>query len=110
MTITTIGITQVHVDAEGFLTDYDEWNEDLARQLAAQIGIELTDAHFPVLRFLRADYADAGRDSDVAARIYPNRSSGQAIVHPVPRQARQEDGLHRRAAQAGRLRVNAAGK
>jgi sulfur relay (sulfurtransferase) DsrC/TusE family protein len=44
MTVTTIGTRQVHVDAEGFLTDYDEWTEDLARQLAAQIGIELTDA------------------------------------------------------------------
>ena len=60
MTVTTIGTSQVHVDAEGFLTDYDEWNEELARQLAAQIGIELTDAHLRVLRFLRADYAERG--------------------------------------------------
>jgi tRNA 2-thiouridine synthesizing protein E len=60
MTVTTIGSTQVHVDAEGFLTDYDEWSEDLARQLAAQIGIELTAAHVEVLRFLRADYAEQG--------------------------------------------------
>jgi tRNA 2-thiouridine synthesizing protein E len=60
MTVTTIGTSQVHVDAEGFLTDYDEWSEDLARQLARQIGIELTDAHLTVLRFLRADYAERG--------------------------------------------------
>jgi tRNA 2-thiouridine synthesizing protein E len=60
MTVTTIGTTQVHVDAEGFLTSYDEWNEDLARQLAAQIGIELTAAHLTVLRFLRSDYAAQG--------------------------------------------------
>ena len=60
MTVTTIGSTQIHVDAEGFLTDYDEWSEDLAKKLAAQIGIELTDAHFKVLRFLRADYAEQG--------------------------------------------------
>jgi len=60
MTVTTIGTSQVHVDAEGFLTDYDEWSEDLARQLAIQIGIELTTAHLNVLRFLRADYAERG--------------------------------------------------
>lgn len=60
MTITTIGSSPVHVDAEGFMTDYGEWNEDLARQLAARIGIELTDAHLRVLRFLRADYAERG--------------------------------------------------
>ena len=60
MPITTIGDTAVHVDAEGFLTDYDEWDEQLARQLGAQIGIELTEAHWPILRFLRADYLDQG--------------------------------------------------
>jgi|SRR5215813_4439142 len=60
MTVTTIGSSRVHVDAEGFLTDYDEWTEDLARLLAAQIGIELTSAHLRVLRFLRADYAEQG--------------------------------------------------
>lgn len=60
MTVTTIGDSRVHVDAEGFLTDYNEWNEDLAEQLAAQIGIELTDAHLRVLRFLRADYKTQG--------------------------------------------------
>jgi len=60
MTITTIGTSHVHVDAEGFLTDYDEWNEDLARLLAAQIGIELTGAHLEVLRFLREDYKEQG--------------------------------------------------
>ncbi len=60
MTVTTIGATQVHVDAEGFLTDYAEWNDDLARQLAAAIGIELTDAHWKVIRFLREDYLAQG--------------------------------------------------
>jgi TusE/DsrC/DsvC family sulfur relay protein len=60
MTVTTIGSSRVHVDAEGFLTDYDEWSEDLARLLAAQIGIELTGAHLRVLRFLRAEYAEQG--------------------------------------------------
>jgi TusE/DsrC/DsvC family sulfur relay protein len=60
MTITTIGPAQVHVDAEGFLTDYDEWTEDLGRQLAARIGIELTDEHWRVIRFLREDYLSQG--------------------------------------------------
>jgi len=60
MTVTTIGSTEIHVDAEGFLTEYGEWNEDLARQLAAQIGIELTDAHLKVLRSLRDDYKEQG--------------------------------------------------
>ena len=61
MTVTTIGATQVHADAEVFMTDYDEWSEDLARQLASQIGIELTEEHFKVLRFLRVDYQEQGQ-------------------------------------------------
>jgi tRNA 2-thiouridine synthesizing protein E len=60
MPVTTIGATQVHVDAEGFLTEYGDWDDDLARQLAAAIGIELTDAHWKAIRFLRADYPATG--------------------------------------------------
>ena len=60
MTVTTIGAAQFHIDAEGFLTDYAEWNDDLARQLAAAIGIELTDEHWKVIRFLREDYPAQG--------------------------------------------------
>ena len=60
MPVTTIGATAVHVDAEGFLTDYDEWDETLAVQLAAQIGIELTDAHWKAIRFLRDDFREVG--------------------------------------------------
>jgi len=60
MPVTTIGDTQVHVDTEGFLTDYGEWDDGLARQLAATIGIELTDAHWKAIRFLREDYASQG--------------------------------------------------
>jgi tRNA 2-thiouridine synthesizing protein E len=56
MPVTTIGQTQVHVDAEGFLTEYAEWDDELAQQLAAAIGIELTDAHWKAIRFLREDY------------------------------------------------------
>jgi tRNA 2-thiouridine synthesizing protein E len=60
MPVTTIGAVQVHVDAEGFLTDYDEWDEQLGAELAAQIGIEMTEAHRHVIRFLRTDFAIQG--------------------------------------------------
>jgi TusE/DsrC/DsvC family sulfur relay protein len=60
MPITTIAGHDIHVDDEGFLTVYDEWSEDLATQLAAQIGIELTEAHRKAIRFLRADFAAQG--------------------------------------------------
>ena len=60
MPVTTIAGRDVHVDDEGFLTVYDEWDDDLAKQLAANIGIDLTDAHWKAIRFLREDYRTQG--------------------------------------------------
>jgi tRNA 2-thiouridine synthesizing protein E len=60
MPVTTISGHDVHVDEEGFLTTYDEWDEGLARGLAAQIGLELTEEHLAVIRFLRQDFQERG--------------------------------------------------
>ena len=60
MTTATLDGHQFHVDEEGFLTDPGEWDEALASALAAQIGITLTDQHWEVIRFLRADHAETG--------------------------------------------------
>lgn len=60
MPVTTIAGQAVHVDAEGFLTEREEWSEELASSLARQIGIELTDRHLEVLRWLREDFAESG--------------------------------------------------
>jgi tRNA 2-thiouridine synthesizing protein E len=65
MPVTTIAGRRVHVDDEGFLTVYDEWDEDLAKHLAAQIGIDLTDAHWTAIRFLRADYTTQGETATI---------------------------------------------
>jgi len=60
MAVTEINGRSVHVDDEGFLTEYGEWDEDLGKLLAANIGIDLTDEHWRVIRFLRDDYKDRG--------------------------------------------------
>lgn len=60
MTVATIEGRDVHVDAEGFLTDPAEWDEQLAQTLAANIGIELTDSHWAAIRFARADFVANG--------------------------------------------------
>ncbi|MBM2616331.1 TusE/DsrC/DsvC family sulfur relay protein [Actinoplanes sp. LDG1-06] len=60
MPVTTIAGRDIHVDDEGFLTAYEEWDPELARSLAGRIGIELTDAHWKALTFLREDYAAQG--------------------------------------------------
>ncbi len=68
MPVTELSGHQIHVDDEGFLTEYDEWSEDLGAVLAGQIGIDLTDAHWNVIRFLRSDYATQG-ETATARRV-----------------------------------------
>jgi TusE/DsrC/DsvC family sulfur relay protein len=60
MALATLSGREIHVDDEGFLTEYDEWDEELGAVLAGNIGIELTDAHLAVIRFLRDDYREQG--------------------------------------------------
>ena len=60
MPTTTIDGHEIHVDDEGFMTEYSEWSEELGKALAAQIGIDMTDAHWPAIKFIRTDYADQG--------------------------------------------------
>jgi len=60
MTTTTIAGHQVEVNDEGFLTEPGEWSEELAPELARLIGLELTDAHWTRIRFLRQDHAVQG--------------------------------------------------
>ena len=60
MPVTELNGHQVHVDDEGFLTEYAEWDEGLGTTLAAQIGIDLTEQHWKVIRFLRQDFTTQG--------------------------------------------------
>jgi tRNA 2-thiouridine synthesizing protein E len=48
------------VDAEGFLRDLGDWNEAVAEEIARAAGVELTDAHWAVIRTLRAFYQRTG--------------------------------------------------
>lgn len=60
MPVTTIEGRTVHVDPEGFLTEFGEWDESLGAQLASRIGIALTDEHWDAIHFLRRDFAERG--------------------------------------------------
>jgi TusE/DsrC/DsvC family sulfur relay protein len=56
MPTTTLAGREIDVDAEGFLTKPEQWDEELAAVLASNIGIELTEAHWVPIRFLRNDF------------------------------------------------------
>ena len=64
MTMTLIADALVDVDAEGFLTDPEQWNEQIAEAIATENGIpELTDRHWLVVRFMRERYLASGTAS-----------------------------------------------
>jgi tRNA 2-thiouridine synthesizing protein E len=65
MPVTTLAGREIHVDDEGFLTEYDEWDEDLAKVLAANINLDLTDDHWKAIRFVREDYREQGETPTV---------------------------------------------
>ena len=60
MPVATIAGADVAIDAEGFMTEFDQWTEDIGVFLAGQIGVELTEKHWEVIRFVRDDYKAQG--------------------------------------------------
>lgn len=43
----------IDVNDEGYFLNPEQWNEDLAHEMAKCEGITLTDKHFEVIQFLR---------------------------------------------------------
>jgi tRNA 2-thiouridine synthesizing protein E len=61
-------ITAVRTDAEGFLVDASEWDEELAAEIARENGIpELTDRHWLVVRFMRDRFLTTGSAPSIRA-------------------------------------------
>jgi len=48
----------IEADANGYLTDTSDWSEDLARIIAADEEIELTEKHMDVLNYLREEWLE----------------------------------------------------
>ncbi len=44
------------LDEDGFLQNWEDWNEEIAEWLAEKEGIKLTDEHWEVVRYLRKYY------------------------------------------------------
>lgn len=49
---------EIALDAQGYLKNVDEWSEELAEQIASEEGLELTEAHWEVIRFVRNFYLE----------------------------------------------------
>lgn len=51
-----IGNIEVNVNEEGYLTDFNEWSEEVAKNLAAEHNITMTDRHWEVVKFIQEQY------------------------------------------------------
>ncbi len=68
MATKTYAGTAVEVNDEGFFTDPRSWTEEMAPEIAAEEGIApLTEDHWRVIKFMRAEYFEHGTGPTVRA-------------------------------------------
>jgi len=61
MSTDTVADTAVELNDDGFFVHPEQWTEAMAPELARREGIgDLTDAHWTVIRFMRAEYLAKG--------------------------------------------------
>lgn len=54
----TINDIQIETDANGYLLDHKQWNEEVALAIAEKENLELTQAHWEVIYFVREFYQE----------------------------------------------------
>jgi tRNA 2-thiouridine synthesizing protein E len=52
----TLGGKEVEVSDEGYLVNPGDWDEAVAKDLAKELNIELTDKHWEVVKWLRQQH------------------------------------------------------
>ena len=65
----------IETDANGNLVNLQDWNEDVAKALAAAEGIELTQEHMDVLEYLRDEYMNNNNNQPMERQI--NKDMGK---------------------------------
>jgi tRNA 2-thiouridine synthesizing protein E len=55
-----MSLETVQTDAEGYLSNRDDWSEELAQEIAQQTNVTLTEEHWKVLNTARAIDAESG--------------------------------------------------
>ncbi|MBS1179275.1 MAG: DsrC family protein [Proteobacteria bacterium] len=94
-----VGSREIETDSEGYLRNLDDWSEDFVRAQARAEGLELTDEHWQLIRFLREYYAEHGVQAQVRAMIRhfskawgPERGNNHVLHEIFPRGGPQKQG------------------
>ena len=46
----------IAVNAEGYLTDFSQWDKDVALEIAKESNVEMTDRHWEVIKYLQDEH------------------------------------------------------
>ncbi len=61
MPVREIAGKQIEFDEENYMVSQEDWNEEIAKELAKEEGIEeLTDRHWQVINFMRKEFQEKG--------------------------------------------------
>ena len=52
----TLAGKTVQVNEEGYMTNFSEWNKDIAQALATEANINMTDRHWAVIDYVQDQY------------------------------------------------------
>ncbi|MCX7673324.1 MAG: TusE/DsrC/DsvC family sulfur relay protein [Thiobacillaceae bacterium] len=81
----------IEVDEEGYLVNLSDWSEEVAKFLAEQEKVEMTDAHWEVVNFLREYYneyqiAPAIRvlTKAIAKKLGPDKGNNKYLYELFP--------------------------
>ena len=53
---TTLAENDIRLDDNGYLTDLNQWNKDIAIAIANEEGVAIADAHWPVIDYIQEQY------------------------------------------------------
>lgn len=81
----------IDADEEGYITNLDDWNEELAGQIAEGEGVNMTPEHWEVVNFLREYYqeyqiAPAVRvlTKSIAKKLGPEKGNNKYLYELFP--------------------------
>jgi TusE/DsrC/DsvC family sulfur relay protein len=81
----------IELDEENYMVDLSEWNEDIAKVLAGQDSMDLTDNHWEVIKFLREYYqefqiAPAVRvlTKEIGKKLGPDKGNSKYLYELFP--------------------------
>ena len=64
-----VGDNEIQTCGEGYIVNRDEWSEGFVVAQAEAEGLELTDEHWDVVRFLRDFYEEHGAQAEVRKMV-----------------------------------------